>query len=39
MDSPYCSKSELYGGVVTVSFPNKVNPRTFKTAFIVAPLS
>jgi len=33
-DSPYYSESELCGGAVTVSFSNKVNPRTFQTAFV-----
>jgi hypothetical protein len=39
VDSPYYSESELCGGAVTVSFSNNVSPRTFQTAFVVAPPS
>jgi hypothetical protein len=30
--SPYYSKSEICGGVVTVSFSNNMSPQTFQTA-------
>jgi hypothetical protein len=32
--SSYYSESELCGGAVTVSFSNKVSPRTFQTALV-----
>jgi hypothetical protein len=34
--SPYYSESELSEGAMRVSFSNKVSPRTFQTALIVA---
>jgi hypothetical protein len=34
VDSPYYSESELCGGAVTVSFSNKVNPRTLQTVLV-----
>jgi len=37
--SPYNPESELCGGAVTVSFSNKVGPRTFQMALVVDPLS
>jgi hypothetical protein len=33
------SESELCEGAMTVSFSNKVNPRTFQMALVVAPPS
>jgi hypothetical protein len=32
--SPYSSESELRWGAVTVSFSNKLSPRTFQAAFV-----
>jgi hypothetical protein len=39
VDSHYYSESELCEGAVTVSFSNKVSPRTSQTALVVAPPS
>jgi hypothetical protein len=39
VDLPYNSESQLCGGAGTVSRSNKVSPRIFQAALVVAPPS
>jgi hypothetical protein len=39
VDSPYYPESEFCGGALTVTFSNKVSPRSFQASLVVAPPS